>query len=821
MDRRNIVWIAAFLGATATACLAAEPIRLVEDGKPRATVVIPAQPDEQIKLAAELLVDYVKQSSGAELAIVEEADPKAKGLPVAIYVGPCDYVEGLGLQLDQLDDDGFVIRGVDPGHLVIAGPTPYGTEFGVCELLERYLGVRWLMPGADGDDVPAHATIDVPREEVRREPAFFSRLFSGLQGGAQATWARRNRMHGRVQFHHNLQRLFAPETYTKTHPEFFPLRNGERYLPATNGTHGWQPCFSAEGIVDEAIENICRFFDEHPEATSYSLGVVDSSGHCECAECQAKDSGEKNFLGRRDVSDRYYGWCNQVVEGVLEKHPDKFFGCLAYSEVAQPPSRVKVHPRIVPYMTYDRMKWVDPEIRADGERITQWWHETSPTLGWYDYIYGSAYCLPRVWFHHMADYYRFGHAHGVRALYAEAYPNWGEGPKLYVSLKLQWDPEQDVDALLGDWYVRAVGEAAADDLAAYYALWEDFWTRRVLQSAWYTKSGQYLRFNDPGYLADVTDDDVAQSRALVDRVVQKAATPKQKARAKLLALAFDYYEASAIAYAGGRKAEEAVVRSEADALDVLDRGRRCLEMAEKRRGLVLEEFPKHRELLYQIDFGRYSLLRGEDWGAGFLWRAFDWADRSDAVRERVRELAASETPSVALSAKTMLVLADASTEPVSQNPSFEDPEGRWPQGWSRWVKWGVGTKDASPDAAHTGKLGVVCKGMKRGGPNQAVEITPGRYAATAFVRVPQAPKGSATITLDMTPLDENGQNLPGAISTTMRAATCDWTRLAVAGEIPAEIGGKPAKRVRLIVIVDGFEPGEEVHLDDVAMYRIE
>jgi len=821
MFPRNLVPIAALLIAMATAPLCAESIRIVEDGNPRATVVTGAQCDEQIKMAAELLVDYVKQSSGAELAIVEEADRKAQGLPVAIYLGPCDYVEGLNLPLAGLDDDGFVIRGIDAGHLVIVGPTPYGTEFGVCEFLERYLGVRWLMPGADGDDVPQHATIDVPAEEVRREPAFFSRLFSGLQGGAQVSWARRNRMHGRVQFHHNLQRLFAPETYTKTHPEFFPLRNGDRYLPATNNTHGWQPCFSAEGIVDEAIENICRYFDEHPEATSYSLGVVDSSGHCECDACQAKDSGENNFLGRRDVSDRYYGWCNQVVEGVLEKHPDKFFGCLAYSEVAQPPSRVKVHPRIIPYMTYDRMKWVDPEIRAEGERITKWWHQMSPTLGWYDYIYGSAYCVPRVWFHHMADYYRFARANGVRALYAEAYPNWGEGPKLYVSLKLQWDPEQDVDELLSDWYVRAVGEAAADDLAAYYALWEDFWTRRILDSPWYTKSGQYLRFNHPGYLADVTDDDVAQCRALMDRVVEKAATPKQKARAKLLALAFDYYEASAVAYAAGRRGEPSVVRTEADALEVLDRGRRCLEMAEKRRRLVLDEFPKHRELLHQIDLDRYSALRGDDWGAGLLWNAFDWADRSDAVRRRVRELADSPTPSVALATKTMLVVADASAQPISKNPSMEAPEGRWPQEWSRWVKWGVGTKDVSPDAAHTGEQGVVCKGVKRGGPHQRVEITPGRYAATAFVRVPQAPKGTATITLDMTPLDEDGHNLPGAISTTMRAGACDWTRLAVAGEIPAKTGGKAAKAVRLIVIVDGFEPDEEVHLDDVAMYRIE
>lgn len=100
-----------------------------------------------------------------------------------------------------------------------------------------------------------------------------------------------------------------------------------------------------------------------------------------------------------------------------------------------------------------------------------------------------------------------------------------------------------------------------------------------------------------------------------------------------------------------------------------------------------------------------------------------------------------------------------------------------------------------------------------------MQITPGRYAATAFIRVPQAPKGNATVSLQMTPLDDEGKNLP-SISTTMRATACDWTRLTVAGAIPAQPGGQPPKRVRLIVIVDGFQPDEEVHIDDVAMFRI-
>ena len=529
---------------------AATTIRLVENGVARAAIVVGGDSAAQLRPVAALLAGYVKRSCGVELPVVVEPALPPVRLPVVVHLGLDAYAKTLRLGVEKLDADGFVIRGVDGRNLVIAGPTPDGTEFGVCEFLERYVGVRWLLPGPDGDDVPQHRSLDVPLAEVRQEPAFFSRLFSGLPNDVQMTWARRNRMHSRVQFHHNLIRLFPPEEYTKTHPEFFPLRDGKRFLPADNSVHGWQPCFTAPGLVDEAVKNICRYFREHPEATSYSLGVNDSSGHCQCPACQALDAGGKNFLGFRDCSDRYYGWCNRVVEGVLKQYPDKVFGCLAYSEVGQAPARVKVHPRIVPFMTYDRMKWIDAQLRADGQQMTRRWHEVSPVLGWYDYIYGSPYCLPRVWFHEMAEGYRFGHANGVRAMYAEAYPNWGEGPKLYVSLKLQWDPAQDVDALLRDWYVRAVGPEAAADLAAYYAHWENFWTRRIRTSRWFSKTGQYLAFYNAGYLADVGQEEIAASRTLLERTLAKAQTGPQKARARLLLRAFEYYEASVYAYGG-------------------------------------------------------------------------------------------------------------------------------------------------------------------------------------------------------------------------------------------------------------------------------
>lgn len=521
-------------------------VDIVINNKPEAVIVIPDKTTDQIRLAAKDLSSYIHMSTGAQIPIIHESDIDNYKNKVKIWVGQTQYVVNSKVGTRNLSGDGFIIDFPDRCNMLIAGSTDWGIEFGVYEFLERYVGVRWLLPGPNGDYIPKHNSIRIKKITVKQEPSFFSRLLSGLRGAPQATWARRNRMHGQIKFHHNLLNLFPPSKYADVHPEFYPILRGKRFIPK-EGVAGWQPCFSAQGIVDEAVKNICDYFSKHPEESSYSLGVNDSGGHCECDICRVKNGGVKNFLGLRNMSDLYFEWANAVVEGVLKKYPDKWFGCLAYSEVAAPPSKIKVHPRIVPFMTYDRMKWVAPSYEAEGKKLTEQWHRQSPVLGWYDYIYGTPYLVPRVYFHKMADYYRHGYAQGVRAMYAEAYPNWGEGPKLYVALKLQWNLNLDVDKLLGEWYEKCVGKEAAPYLKAYYDLWENFWTKKVPKSKWFSAGGQYLWFHEAGYI-DVMDDEIFKSRYLLEKAVAVTKTSDQKKRADLILKAFEYYEASVISY---------------------------------------------------------------------------------------------------------------------------------------------------------------------------------------------------------------------------------------------------------------------------------
>ncbi|MEN6301224.1 MAG: DUF4838 domain-containing protein [Armatimonadia bacterium] len=818
-----------------TAAVSAADLTLVLEGAPKARVLLPDAPADPAKAAADPLtaaantfVDCIRTSSGAELSIVRESE--AKAYPgVTIALGATALAKAAKLPPKGLDDDGFVIS-AKGNTIIIVGPTDWGSEFGLYDVLERFVGVRWLLPGDNGTDVPAHKTLKVPEGLVRDEPVFMSRLFSGLRGPAQNQWARCNRMHGKISFHHSLgENIFKPEKYKADHPEFFPMKDGKtRYLPADGMYHGWQPCFSAPGTVEVAVQTICEYFKANPEAPSFSLGVNDSSGHCRCPECLARIPEQKNFLGMYDYSDIYYDWCNKVIEGVLKQYPDKWFGCLAYSEVAAPPTKVKVHERLIPYMTYDRMKWIHPEIEKSGHEATEAWHKASPTLGWYDYIYGTPYCLPRVWFHKSGEYLKYGQQQGVKAHYAEIYPNWGEGPKPYLFMKLWWNPNQDVDKLLNEWYVRCVGAKAAPDLARYYAIWERFWTKDILNSKWFSvPGGQYCNFGHPGYLADVKPEDIAESRRLLDRVIANCATADQKARAELLERAFQYYEASALAYLANENTPSQL-DTEEQALAALRNSATGMAMAHKRQYLAMEVFPKDPVLVNPLSLDRFPALKGDTWGGNGVWAVMDWVMKGDnAVRRQVMEYTKSDSPLLAQQAQFMLSVADGTTELLSANPSFAEGKGTASTGWTYWVK-GDGV-DSPPcgkmlraeDFGRTDKTSLLCDGMARGGPVQTVKFSgPGKYLAMAWVYVPEnqnTPRGTAELAL--TPLDDKGQNLQG-FSAKIIPTPGQWKLLVVGGDIAEKIGEKTVGSLRVVPIVDSFKDGK-VYWDDVSLHRLQ
>jgi len=539
-----------------------EPLDIVSSGLPHAVVLVPDSSGPDLAAAVTDLIEYVEKATGVTLpGPLTQAQFASSGTTydgyVRIYIGLAGAEDAPGITaiLAGLDDDGFIIRTCG-NSLTIVGRNDIATGYGVAEFLETQVGVRWLMPGDDGEDVPSVSYLGVGPLDVTREPVYLSRQLSGVAVGpgsvANNRWLARNRsrINGRVHFGHNLHTLFSPIVYGDSHPEFFPLRNGVRYIPPITGTDyvrtGWQPTFSAAGTVDAAAQYIVAYFASHPTVKTFSLGVNDRSGF---SEEDAIDPGGPNSQGYPGRSLAYYSWVNQVVAQVVAAgHGDKTFGILAYTEVADPPAgNFTLAPQVIPFLTRDRYGWVDPVAeQADKDRLARW-KQVATRVAWYDYLYGAPYTVPRVFPHQMAEMLAHGAAQDVMSIYAELYPNWGEGPKHWLLTKLLWNPNQDVDTLLDEWYERTVGPAAAPHLKQYYEAWENFWTTVAPQTPWFSRGRDlvYFQFDKPDYLATITPRLISQTTASMQAVVANSTHP---ARATVLARLHDFHRASAQSY---------------------------------------------------------------------------------------------------------------------------------------------------------------------------------------------------------------------------------------------------------------------------------
>ena len=150
-------------------------VLLVENGQPKATIVVAAEPTEQAQHAAQELQTYLERITGAELAIQSEAEAVSGA---RILVGRSQAVADLGVEAPsghsyEMNEEGFVVKTIGQ-DLVLAGNEEWhyrGTVFAVYDLLEE-LGCRWFFPGPYGEVVPSMETILVPDVDREERPSF-------------------------------------------------------------------------------------------------------------------------------------------------------------------------------------------------------------------------------------------------------------------------------------------------------------------------------------------------------------------------------------------------------------------------------------------------------------------------------------------------------------------------------------------------------------------------------------------------------------------------------------------------------------------------
>ncbi|MFC1526016.1 DUF4838 domain-containing protein [Candidatus Latescibacterota bacterium] len=525
-------------------------------GDTQALIVYEVGAEAETMQAIQDLSEYLERATGRTFAAVPETELGRGESRTVIYVGKCAALPEMDQRdLETMDRDAYLVH-VTGNAVYLAGPSPWATYWAVCQFLEDHAGVRWLIPGKLGEDVPTSAEIAVP--EMRRiyAPAILSRLWSGAHHGGP--WSLRQRIHGRYRFHHNLLRIFDPVHYDE-HPEWFPLRAGERYRPGRED-HSWQPCLASQSCVVHAADAARQAFAEDPELESFSYGCNDGQGWCECEACRAMDRETPAWDGFEGTySYRYYTWLNRVAEELATTHLGKMLGCLAYSTYILPPEDIGLHPSIIPYLTSNRADYWEQEFRLKDQELLEWWGRVANQVGIYDYAYGMGFAVPRIYNHLFQEAIEHAIENGVRGFYAEVYPNWGlDGPKLYTMARILWDPEVDVDAITGEWNKRMFREAAGP-MKAYFARCERAWReQRTGRGHW-----AYRLAGDPKQFQVFPPEVLAECTRYLDEAARLARTQLVRDRIHFFRKTWDVTQLLAGRYWAAREVEE-LIAAEAD-----------------------------------------------------------------------------------------------------------------------------------------------------------------------------------------------------------------------------------------------------------------
>lgn len=512
--RFRMILVAALLHALLGISAAAQggDIALVTDGASSHVIVLDAESSPSEQTAAQELQTYIRECTGAELAIVPA--PPADETPT-IIVGCGDAAKTLGVDpsAEELGEQGCAIRTVAP-HIVIAGTPQAGTLNGAREFLEDYLGVRWFAPGVTR--TPQAKTLTVPQIDRLYVPAFLVRDTSySWPGGDEAFRPRTGenmgsgdpmapqgygyKHDGRC---HSYFRFISPEEFFETHPEYFSEIGGVRRSKET------QLCLTNPDVLEIVTERMLARMGEAPEFQQHNFSQMDYYNYCECEHCEAINKQYGTYGGTQ------YWFLNQLAERTAKVYPNKLIGTLAYMYTEEPPKDMKMHPNIAVWLCHmypscDSHPIETCAYNADYKRRALAWSKLTDHLYIWHYITDFAhYYNPFPNFRAMAADMRFYRDIGAEGIYLQGKSGPGGEFSLlrpYYGMQLLRDPDQDPDTILKE-FVQGYYGAAAEPIWQYITMLHDKVEDEDIHMHLYTNPGQ-------GYL---TDDVIARAQALFD-----------------------------------------------------------------------------------------------------------------------------------------------------------------------------------------------------------------------------------------------------------------------------------------------------------------
>ncbi len=507
-----------------------------------------------LQSAAEEVADDINEATGLKLKAVPASAAKAP----AIWIG-AEFAKKAGFDLSDLKwyDNAIAEKG---GSIYLFGNDRMGRKpnlkefrYGIgwfrcvipsvkaaTRFLESYAGVRFLMPGEVGKEIPKREAVSVPDGTLSKErpPLIYGNGRSNKN--RDMIYFVANGIWGMGPFHtyggHTYPSACPGSKYFKDHPEYFGMKKGRRMLGKTSGQTAL--CISNPQVEELIVEELKRKFDMGAEVCQ--LAQQDGRSVCECEKCQAM------FGTGDDWNEKLWLFHRKIAERMLKERPGKIVHIINYGQTARLPKTFKAFPSNV---MIEMCKYSDYSFRR--------WKEYTVPHGFtvYTYLCGNYVQPGFVARHSFAGFAAMAkrfHDNNVRGVYrcGTLGDLWGtEGPSYYVFNRLLLDGSLNVNELLADYCQAAFGPAAAQMRRFYDVL--DSRTRMFdkiadpfpADSAAGLEGYLSARPKNPldlhGWL--FSPDTTAQMEEALSRAEGTAGlSAKQKKRLELVRLEFDY-----------------------------------------------------------------------------------------------------------------------------------------------------------------------------------------------------------------------------------------------------------------------------------------
>jgi len=347
-----------------------------------------------------------------------------------------------------LQRDGYRICVCENDGISICGGNGRGVIYGVYAFLEKYAGMRFFMPGLEGNGEG-----DIVIEEgFSFTPVFEFRQSDWPCGNSNVDWCVKNGINQREIPKHMGGHI--------KHGGFVHT------MEALVGTpQDKQPCLSDPAVLEKAKASVRRILENDPDVTIVSVSQNDNFNYCKCEKCAAVDAEEGSHAGT------LLRFVNAVAADIAEDYPHVVVDTLAYQYTRNVPSITKPLPNVCIRLCSIECCFSHPlDDRTCPENDKFFndildWNKICDRIYIWDYVTDFSYYIPTFPnFGVLRENMRFFAEHGVKGMYPEGNynsPYSGEFGELrcWLLAKLMMDPYMSTTT-----YYRYMDEF----LAAYY-----------------------------------------------------------------------------------------------------------------------------------------------------------------------------------------------------------------------------------------------------------------------------------------------------------------------------------------------------------------